>query len=283
MKLRRKLVPALALLLVSVMMMSTTTYAWFSMNATATATGMQISAKTAESLLICDTSDGTYVAEKDFSTTAKKAKVAPVSAVDLTSATTVNAAIGAGTSAILGKARTPNTEGLNFLLLDTTSNAVTNPANYAATVSPKKIVDEYTGLIAGYYTVDDGSNFVTDELYLKYEGEKGTVTPTCTIKITPASGQKPIDKALHIGFLTNKTAFEAVDACTTWNDDSVDHSTPHYEATLPVPEMTKGEAMQIDFFIWYEGEDTDCTTSNAALNDLPVVFEFTLPDESDGG
>ena len=45
MKKMRKLIPALAMLLVSAVMMSTASFAWFSMNTTVTADGMSITAK----------------------------------------------------------------------------------------------------------------------------------------------------------------------------------------------------------------------------------------------
>ncbi len=52
MKNTRKLIPAIAMLLVSAIMMSTASYAWFSMNSEVKATGMQVTAKAESSLLI---------------------------------------------------------------------------------------------------------------------------------------------------------------------------------------------------------------------------------------
>lgn len=52
MKKMRKLIPALAMLLVSAVMMSTASFAWFSMNTTVTATGMKIKAKSDQTFLI---------------------------------------------------------------------------------------------------------------------------------------------------------------------------------------------------------------------------------------
>lgn len=48
----KKLIPALCMLLIAAAMLGTSTYAWFSMNKTVTATGMQVKATTAESLVI---------------------------------------------------------------------------------------------------------------------------------------------------------------------------------------------------------------------------------------
>ena len=41
----KKLIPALCMLLIAAAMLGTSTYAWFSMNTTVTATGMQVKAK----------------------------------------------------------------------------------------------------------------------------------------------------------------------------------------------------------------------------------------------
>lgn len=52
MKLSRKLVPAIAMLLVSAVMLSTASFAWFSMNTTVNATGLNVQAKAMGSLII---------------------------------------------------------------------------------------------------------------------------------------------------------------------------------------------------------------------------------------
>lgn len=54
MKKMRKLIPAFAMLLVSAIMMSTASFAWFTMNEEVTATGMQVQAQAAGSLIIDD-------------------------------------------------------------------------------------------------------------------------------------------------------------------------------------------------------------------------------------
>ena len=60
----KKLIPALAMLLIAAVLMGTSTYAWFSMNRTVSATGMQVKATTADSLVISETApvgtDTTY-------------------------------------------------------------------------------------------------------------------------------------------------------------------------------------------------------------------------------
>ena len=48
----RKLIPALAMLLISAVLMSTASFAWFSMNKTVTATGMTVTAKADQTFLV---------------------------------------------------------------------------------------------------------------------------------------------------------------------------------------------------------------------------------------
>ena len=59
MKNARKLLPAIAMLLISAVMMSTASFAWFSMNTTVTATGMQIEAKSDQTFLIISATNST--------------------------------------------------------------------------------------------------------------------------------------------------------------------------------------------------------------------------------
>lgn len=52
MKSMKKLIPAIAMLIISAVLLSTASYAWFSMNKVVTATGMQVEAKASSSLII---------------------------------------------------------------------------------------------------------------------------------------------------------------------------------------------------------------------------------------
>ena len=62
MKKFKKLIPALCMLLISAVLMGTSTYAWFSMNKTVTATGMQVTAKN-DSIFLIVGSGATTAAE----------------------------------------------------------------------------------------------------------------------------------------------------------------------------------------------------------------------------
>lgn len=63
MKKFKKLIPALCMLLISAVLMGTSTYAWFSMNKTVTATGMQVTAQSNSTYLLIATGDANKTAE----------------------------------------------------------------------------------------------------------------------------------------------------------------------------------------------------------------------------
>ena len=89
MKKTRKLIPALAMLLISAVMMSTASFAWFSMNKQVTATGMTIQAQSDNVWLVINegsTFNPSYKL-KDASSTASAKSLYPVApAITLTSA-----------------------------------------------------------------------------------------------------------------------------------------------------------------------------------------------------
>ena len=65
MKKFRKLIPALALLLVSAVLMSTASYAWFSMNNTVTVTGMEVKTRVSSNLMIATDTEGATAKKGD--------------------------------------------------------------------------------------------------------------------------------------------------------------------------------------------------------------------------
>lgn len=81
MKKFKKLIPALCMLLVSAVMLGSTTFAWFSMNNTVTATGMEVAAKSDELFLTIkygSTYDETHSKTTATSGTTTKTELLPV-------------------------------------------------------------------------------------------------------------------------------------------------------------------------------------------------------------
>ncbi len=78
----RKLIPAVAMLLVSASMLSTASYAWFSMNNKVTAGGMNVNVVTPGDLMISTTTDFSAKKSSETLTEANPKTVVPVSSVN---------------------------------------------------------------------------------------------------------------------------------------------------------------------------------------------------------
>jgi hypothetical protein len=77
---RKKLIPAIGMLMISGSMLATSTYAWFTMNKTVTVTGMEMKTKVSGNLLICDDNVEANYSPNNLSQSAK-AVLEPVSSV----------------------------------------------------------------------------------------------------------------------------------------------------------------------------------------------------------
>ena len=85
-KMTRKLIPALAMLLISAVMMSTASFAWFTMNTEVTATGITVTAVAPKSLWIMEEAGGdqktTIALANENTNAATSGKFAPATVVD---------------------------------------------------------------------------------------------------------------------------------------------------------------------------------------------------------
>ena len=97
MKKMRKLIPAFCMLLLSAVMLSTSTFAWFSMNTTVTASGMQLSAKTDNAYLIIK--QGTSLSGNATTATSEvNASLYPVKPVTTLTSTNIGTVTSWGTA-----------------------------------------------------------------------------------------------------------------------------------------------------------------------------------------
>lgn len=168
-----KLIPAFVMLLVSAILVSTATYAWFSMNTQVTATGMEVKARSSEALAI--SADGTHYSNTMTLATNASA-LYPVSLVD-------NASDVIGNISTDDKdASTNSTTGLSYYIIDYTENKVNDPNNYAAVVPLATYLADTTTYADNFKT--DSSNFVTDDLWLKYTAESGNKEVNLVITVS---------------------------------------------------------------------------------------------------
>lgn len=93
----KKLIPAICMTLLAAAMFATSTFAWFSMNTTVKATGMQVTANTDNAYLIIST--GTTLSGSETSANANvNEALYPVKPVDELSSLNINSAISWGTA-----------------------------------------------------------------------------------------------------------------------------------------------------------------------------------------
>ena len=160
MKKTLKLIPALAMLLVSAILVSTSTYAWFSMNATVTAKGMQVTA-TAESSLnikVLAADNNTYGSEATV-TMGASLKLKPTSTSDLTKFFKATAANYNEYAAIASTVEVVNADPINYtaqstdqgyFILSDGLGYVTTTATGVAPISAGTTSGDAYALVAGY-------------------------------------------------------------------------------------------------------------------------------------
>lgn len=275
------------------------------MNTTVTATGMEVKATSSASLAI-SADNVTYSNTMTLAT--NTSQLNPVSLVDN------NTSVIGPTTTTDASASTATTTDLSFYRIDYTSNTVNNPNNYAATVSLATYLSDTT-TYADYFQADT-TNYVTDDLWLKYTAESGTKAANLKITITHptasyadvneynaakstlldasafaalSAAEKSKNSVADFGRdMENAFHFAFVDASgKVWNYDVTNftdtdtNSDGIYDAYVheitSFVTLTAGTPTKYTVYGWYEGEDLDCTTAKAiSVTDLVVDLEFTL-------
>lgn len=241
MKKFRKLVPALCMLLISAVLLGTSTFAWFSMNTTVTATGMQVTAKTDHTyLLISDTNDKDTL-QTNPTAANRKVDFAMGTASELApSAHETFGATGASTdAATVGKwysaqGKTPDKTDMK----DDTKTALTGFDGYVLTKSV-------------YITVTKDSKVATN---LK-------VSATITNNTAPATTDiSPLKVLVVCG---DRYVELAPDALTS--------------ATVLADQIKSDALTKVDIYIYYDGNHANVTTNNSAdLGGAAVELTFAV-------
>lgn len=242
MKKFRKLVPALCMLLISAVLLGTSTFAWFSMNTTVTATGMQVTAKTDHTyLLISDTNDKDAL-QTDPTADDRKVDFAMGTASSLApSAHETFGATGASTdAATVGKwysaqGKIPDKTDMK----DDTKTALTGFDGYVLTKSV-------------YITVTKDSKIATN---LKVSA---TITNNTA---APATDIAPLKVLVVCG-----------DNYVELDSTKLEDASKVLAATISKDALTK-----VDIYIYYDGNHANVTTNNAAnLGGAKVDLTFSV-------
>ena len=258
----KKLIPALALLLVSVVLLSTSSFAWFSMNTEVTATGMQVQAATSKNLVISGAADsGAFTA---IGTQDSAVKELPPVSVNCAS----NADLNSKTFYKIS-----NSDGVIYETGALTSGTTELTAATANSDYRKSV---FTIAVDGV----TGDHF--DHLYVS------------AVTVTKSDGSAyaaEITKCLRVGVTDGTTSYIfAPDAEGAYTDGK---SVSNYVADGKVTTLTaqslaetglsnadfgsitQGTNKTVTIYVWYEGNDVNCTSANSVtVEGLKVSVTF---------
>ena len=250
----KKLMPAFAMLTVSAMTLASSTYAWFSMNTAVTATGMKVTAQAESGIVISSSSAANSVWSASASTSESEKSLYPTSTNDCStwyhnSSKAFDVATGAeyvGTYETLA------------------ANALTN------------YVSEHT------FYIKSSSNTAL---------EKGLQITNVTITPPTNSSSANLNNSIRVavkystaapsifrmsGGTQNYQVNGNTSTTATAAGDGLSIAVPGISS---IPKSTD-TPIQIKVYIWFEGEDANCKSSNvtASLDQLQVSLQFTAVD-----
>ena len=277
----KKLIPALAMLLIAAVMLGTSTYAWFSMNTTVTATGMQVKAKSNNTFLLINTGDNDTASEIQ---TAGLITV-PLTVADADSdlypakpkqaAEVAASAIFDGETPVTNKA-TAETVGNWYTAQNNNPGASTDSVKNATSLTT---FTDYVIKKTVYLTVASGANPAINL----------TVTPTITLKayekttdvaIDPGKtyytesggvyssvGSPDVAEIANYYEALGGTAITAVKVLVATSDggfailNSESGATDIKGSNTP---LTSSTVLTVDIYIYYDGSDSNVYTNNIA-------------------
>lgn len=246
---RKQLFAAVAMVLVAAVALGSSTYAWFVASGTVEATDMTVTAQAEAGIVISNNASSGYATTAATAQT-KNAKLTPASTADATTW-------------------------------------------YHATST--KYNDAEAGQETGKYKTisnGDGTSYVKNIFYIKsasnapYEG-KLEIT---NVEIT-AGGEQTLDSALRVGIKitgddhfyiyapkTTTTTSYTVGGLKQVETIAADEPT---ESTISGLPASSAAGTEVDIYMWYEGEDANCNSSNiegVTLASTSVSVTFTAKD-----
>ena len=268
MKLSRKLLPAIAMLLVSAVMMSTASFAWFSTNSTATANGMTVSVSAARNITITEVKDGVKGAYSSLAN--------------------LNSEVGKMTPGSTAK----GTDPAFFYVSD--SKGI-DPGNYA----PKLNETAFAAAAA------DGTTTAGDVVYVKktvslmatgaYEsgtdhgnveatfevtgGVTSPVAESLRVMLVVYSEETPATKTAYVfAPIGTAEAYKPIIKEGVYAEASLGTEiTPDVNGTDIIEKIRADKAWTVDIYYWFEGQDTACTAANAIdISGIIVTIKFSF-------
>lgn len=309
---KKKLLPAIGMLAISATMLATSTYAWFTMNKEVSVTNMQVRALAEDGLLVNEaaapgaTWDEEATAAQSTAAAGKLSVLHPASTAD--GSTWYHAASKKYDGAAAATQGTKSTDLVNNAY-DTlgTLTPITNMSNASASAGTQAAFSTM-----GAAATSDAGYYVHYTYYLKTSAQSQitldgtdyyvsiksvTATPTAA-----GGGSANLDKSLRVGILmkengtfyiynplngTNSYYVAAGNTATT----TIAGNTATKTDLASLPSVTE-DGTPVEVYLWFEGEDENCKSSNATATILDnikvdIVFELTgaeaVPTAAQGG
>ena len=280
MKKTKIIIPALGMLLLGTAASVTSTVAWFAMNSSVSATGMQIKAKSESVFLLIGSGD-----------------VDTLSEIQTANSTTTALTVAAGDAAVY-----PSAHDSIANTAAATSTEVSNLKQYYLTSdnSQKITIDAYNALDAEdkalytaenangtnwYYRVADAvtaSTSTKQKNYLATIDANYIIHKVCYVTLAEGSPAASNLKVTNAAFTTNGTSseleatFAAVKVLVTSSTAAVelDSANPSSNTALAAS-VTNDAVIQLDIFLYYDGNHTSVYTNNMAnLDGANVSLTF---------
>lgn len=294
MKKTKVIIPALAVMLLSTAASVSGTVAWFSMNNFVTASGMNIQAK-AENGIVISNSNGNNAVWKETATAAHN------TALQVYPTSTYNATTWAhGSSSDSDVATTTQTNIVRYDMLSPVDDADTG-AGYVNTNGQSGCQIVAGGEAPNTYEAD-ALYYLKNSFYIKSSSQ--SVTQTIKVSEVTVSGQTTslnLDKALRVLVKYDTTAliFAPFDGatlsytvCTAVTNEAASstqavtanaHNATNvtFLANQVIPAFS-ASPLQIDIYLYFEGEDEACKSTNlnvASLDSLSVSVKFGTIDQ----
>lgn len=241
MKLSRKIIPALAMLVVAAVMLTTASFAWFALSTEVSVTNMSVGIKSDSSFLLIsqdpDLSDIRDGGEISINFTDPKTPLLPV-ALDATK-------IASGTSYIT---ELNDEDGVWYHQTAEAPGASAAAAGAAKTAVTSADFGEYVYKQTFYIAVAAGSNSMSD------------LKARVNVKTGDAVGDEAV--RVVVATATNYQQFSATVA--------------DYTGAVDLGDVASEGVVQVDVFIYYDGTDTTVYTNNiTAIADTQVDVYFT--------
>ncbi|MGN0494036.1 MAG: hypothetical protein ACI4F7_10345 [Acutalibacteraceae bacterium] len=269
MKAMRKLIPALAMLLVSAVVLSSASFAWFTMSRQVTAQGMNVTVTAPNNLMIKEKvkNDDTYA--EINSQEAQNIVLVPASTTNGKNFYQIDegSAVNPSTGALYGNGETGHDQ--TKLVAGNVASDGTEGAYYDF---------KYTIKSDGGQTVNVVVSKVTATLKNDPAGELSVKPVRIAVMKSDESGIHLFNPNAGVHHTTGK-AVKELDLNGYPTIDTVTYTTPatsNTDSNFIVTLTDSAPTADIIIRVWYEGEDTDCIVSKGAKANFDI--EVVLAD-----